>query len=370
MIVRWLPNHSQTLLLQAALLSGQPAEDAFSQWRSTVDLDHTDGGSFRLLPLLLRSIEVRGDDHPGLDRIRGVYRRSVYTSTMLRSMAGSVIGALEHGGVHPVVINGAAIAHLAYNDSATRPLGDVDLFVTGQEFSDAVGIIEQLGFVGTGARRDAERDASLVVGTALNRGPAEKLRLHTTLRGFGLDPTFDQRALGRASVHPEGHVRRTLDPTDHLLRTLSSAAHDRYIPNCRWAADATLLVRHGGPIDWHRLNDDADALGVTLGVREALGYLDDHLQLGLPTQARRAIDTIRISPLGRVHHWVRSTPATRRTSAVRVLLTDYRCLAAGSPIHEGIRDYPGYLAGRIAERKRTVGQSTFQALRHGPQRSG
>ena len=370
MSVRWLPNHSQTLLLQAALLTGKPAEEAFSKWRSTVDLDHTDGGSFRLLPLLLRSIEVRGDDHPGLDRIRGVYRRSVYTSTMLRSMAGSVIAALEHRGVHPVVINGAAIAHLAYNDSATRPLGDLDLFVPRHEFTDALAVTEGLGFVCTSSRRDAEHGASLVVGTALTRGPAEKLRLHTTLRGFGLDPRFDRRALGRASVHPQGHIRRTLDPTDHLLRTLSSAAHDLSVPNCRWAADATLLVRHAGPIDWHRVSDDADALGVTLGVREALGYLDDHLQLGLPTQARLAIDSTRISPLDRVQHWARSTPTTRRSSAVRVLLTDYRCLAAGSPVHEGIRKYPGYLAGRIAERKRTVGQSTFQALRHGPQRSG
>ena len=370
MTVRWLPTPSQTLLLQAALLTGQPAENAFSQWRSTVDLDHIEGGSFRLLPLLLRSIETRGDTHPSLDRIRGIYRRSVYTSTILRSMAESVLVALEHRGVHPVVVNGAAIAHLAYNDCPTRPLGDVDLFVTPQEFTHALGVIEQLGFVATGARRDAEHGVSTIVETALSRGPAEKLRLHTTLRGFGLDPRFDRRALGRARVHPEGHVHRTLDPTDHLLRTLSSAPHDRPIPNCRWAADATLLIRNAGPIDWPRLSDDADVLGVTLGIREALAYLDDDLQLGLPTEARSALDATRVSPFDRLRHWAQSTPATRRSGVVRVLLTDYRVHTAGSPRHRGITNYPGYLANRITERKHSGGRSLFHALRHGPQRSG
>ncbi len=366
MTAQWLPTGPQTLLLQAALFSDETAEDAFSQWRSTVELDHIDGGSFRLLPLLSRSLELWGDIHPSLDRIRGVYRRSVYTSTMLRVMAGSVINELEQSGVCPVVINGSAIAHLAYDDSATRPLGDVDLFVTPPELIAALAILEDLGFRSAASRHDVERGASTVFGAALSRGPAEKLRLHTSLRGFGLDPNFDQRALKRTSVRPVGHVRRTLDPTDHLLRTLINAPQPRAVPNCRWAADVICLVRNAGPIEWPRLVDDAYTLGLIRGVGEALTYLERNLRLRLPADVRQALDAKRMSPVDRLQHWAQSTPATRRSSAIRLLLTDYRYRAAGRPVHRWVTEYPRYLSSTIAARQQTNGRSLLGMLRHGP----
>ena len=250
MTTQWLPDRSQTLLLRASLLPGDEGLDALSQWSSTTKLDDLDGGSIRLLPLLSHAIEENGGKHGDLDRIRGIHRRSLYTSTMLRSMAASVLPALAAPDADPIVIDGFAIAQRAYGDLSTRPIDDLDVFVRATEFTKTAKTLESLGFA---ADESTANSASVYSGRGalFRRGPVERVRVHRALLSARGDTTFDAHAIRASTMRTEKEsALRVLSPTDMLLRVLMRAPQPRKYPNCRWAADAALLIRNVGPIDW------------------------------------------------------------------------------------------------------------------------
>ncbi len=58
----------QELLLEAALLDGEHAINAWQQWKSIVDLeDHHDGGTYCLFPLLYKNLQRYGIEDPFMD---------------------------------------------------------------------------------------------------------------------------------------------------------------------------------------------------------------------------------------------------------------------------------------------------------------
>ena len=56
------PTTDQELLLRACLRTGTDAVDAWRRWRSRIDLDDVDDASFRLLPLLYRTLATLRED--------------------------------------------------------------------------------------------------------------------------------------------------------------------------------------------------------------------------------------------------------------------------------------------------------------------
>jgi len=72
------PTREQELLLRAALLQGNDAINAWHEWKSSVDIEQLDQGSYRLLPLLYRSLHIDGVEDPLMNKLKGVYRMTWY----------------------------------------------------------------------------------------------------------------------------------------------------------------------------------------------------------------------------------------------------------------------------------------------------
>jgi hypothetical protein len=68
------PNRDQELLLRAALLNGEPALEAWNEWRRTVNVDVVDYGSHRMIPQLYRNMQRLGVNDSLMERLKGVYR--------------------------------------------------------------------------------------------------------------------------------------------------------------------------------------------------------------------------------------------------------------------------------------------------------
>lgn len=77
------PTPEQKLLLRACLLEGKETTEAWSEWRSRVDIQVLDRGSLRLLPLLYWNLKRHGVNDPLIDRFKGIYRFSWYKNQML-----------------------------------------------------------------------------------------------------------------------------------------------------------------------------------------------------------------------------------------------------------------------------------------------
>ena len=340
----WLPTSEQTLLLQAALLEGEPAEHALRQWRARVNLDDLDRGSYRLLPLLYRAIRQRAKDHPDLKRLRATYVASLYLNTTLLAGSTKVLTRLDELGIPHLVLKGAALQHLAYaGDSATRPFSDLDILVRRGHAEAALRALKDLGFRTEAKLVFGPGQLASYAGMNFVRGLSEQIDLHWRLSHFSRDSGFEDRAWTRAAPLVLAGVKtQTLDPTDHLLHTLCHGAEFNEVPTCRWAADATLLLR-GGPINWDRLLDDTAHMGFLPPVIDGLAYLATKLRAPVPAEVLARLERTRPPLLDRLQHWARVSPPSRRSMATRLFVSDYRARTGGQPMSARVTGYPRYL---------------------------
>lgn len=76
------PTRQQELLLQAALMRGPKAFEAWNQWRSSVDIEKLDPESLRLLPQLHDTLRREGvSDSRGDGRQTMPWREACQTPT-------------------------------------------------------------------------------------------------------------------------------------------------------------------------------------------------------------------------------------------------------------------------------------------------
>ena len=123
------PTREQELLLRAGLGYGQPATEAWTQWRATVPYEHLDQASYRLLPLVYRRLRDEGLNDPLLPFMRGVHRRTWHDNHLLFHHAQTLLRAFHAAGIPTLVLKGPALTLLYYKDYGLRPMGDFDILV-------------------------------------------------------------------------------------------------------------------------------------------------------------------------------------------------------------------------------------------------
>jgi hypothetical protein len=131
----------QTLLLRAALLDGPTALDAWQAWKSNIDIDTLDPGSYCLLPLLYRNLQRHTIVDPLMDRFKGVYRKTWYQNQVLFHHMAGVLRALHAAGIPAMLLKGAALIQLHYTDAGLRPMADFDVLVPREQAMPAIEVL-------------------------------------------------------------------------------------------------------------------------------------------------------------------------------------------------------------------------------------
>jgi hypothetical protein len=110
-------------------------------------------------------------------------------------VAGEVAGALGAEGVDSMLVKGAAVARLLYDDGAPRRYHDCDLLVRHADVPAADAVLERLGFE---RPHDEERGLppdEVHAHTWVRRGDRAHVDLHWTFIGLGEEP-FDALRAG------------------------------------------------------------------------------------------------------------------------------------------------------------------------------
>ena len=272
----WWPDRRQRLLVLAAVAPLEEAREAWRQWREEVDLDAVDDASGRLLPLVWRRLaeEAAG---PDAGRLRGCYRLAWYRNQLLFRSAGDVLRGLHDAGLETLVLKGAALALLHYDEAGSRFMVDIDILVRTGRAADAIEVVECLGWQASDAR---VRDRLDVRHSApFTSADGMLLDLHwNVLRQPADDGAFWDAAV---PVTVGGVETRALCPTDQLLHVCGHAiTGDAGIV---WIADALTLMR--GPIDWDRLVRQARARRLTLVLERLLRHVGDEFGAPVPSSA-------------------------------------------------------------------------------------
>ena len=123
------PSPMQRLLLQAALLPGDQAEEAWKVWLAQQEIDAIDTESFMILPQLYLNLTRNGIRDQYTERLKGVYRQTWARNQLALRRLASAIEVLDGEGIRSVVTKGMSLAMFSYCDLGGRIMFDCDLAV-------------------------------------------------------------------------------------------------------------------------------------------------------------------------------------------------------------------------------------------------
>ena len=302
------------LPLRAALLARAPAEEAFAEWRGSVDFEAVATPVQRLLPLIHRNLgsEARGD--PVLGRIRGIYRRTWVLNAIQMGEGERAIAALGEEEIPTMLLKGAAMIARWTGDSGVRMMSDFDLLVPRERARDAIARLRAGGWRPVVDRSEPLTETDLLQEHAilLRSDAGGELDLHWRALIHG-GPGSDRALWDRAQrVRLGGIDTHVPAPEDHVHHACSHATTWTAAGRVDWIADSALIWRNlGSTFDWSRVLARARLDRSELAVKSLTRALGEVFGEPVPPRGSRAgfrvrrpalVERLEISLRGRMPH--------------------------------------------------------------------
>jgi hypothetical protein len=338
------PTPGQTLLLRAALLSGPEAVPAWRKWNESHELDHLEAGTFRLLGLLYRNLVRAGVDanEALMPRLKGIYRNFWTKNQLILGRKVELLRTLESKGIPMMLLKGAALTLTVYRDHGVRPMDDFDLMVPRDRVSEAMDVLEALGWQ---SEVHAPRDLpSSIHACSFRNAEGACIDLHWCLCHLPAGAEFDRSLWEQSELLVFQGVNLVVpSATDQFLHTCAHGPQYKAVSPVRWIADACCLLKQSGSkVDWDRIATYAPAVGAVLGVQGTLIYLSNHLELPVPEPAERTI--FRLRPTFQ-ERWETRLLGKRLPSPLHRMPLDFshhlRC-SRGQGLIRRLRGFPQY----------------------------
>lgn len=295
---RFMPASTHVPLLHVVAGRGDEARDALLNWCRTFDPGlPVDGGTYRLLPMVFHRMQQWDIDHELRPLLKGVYRRSFVETSQLVERAGPVVRALTDRGLDPVLLKGAALVAAGYYPTlATRPMTDIDIYVTAADRASAFALLTDRGW-----RLDLPPVNLRVHHAAGFRAPdsAGALDVHWLPLNDVRGPRVEQDLLANVSPASGVGLSATVpDATAQLIITLVHGAEPNPEPPVRWAADA-LLILANDDVDWRRVVAFARDHQVGVRLNQMLSALDTVVGGTVPAWVLAELNELRVWPVER-----------------------------------------------------------------------
>jgi Uncharacterised nucleotidyltransferase len=338
----WRPTHSQQLLLRGALWKGEPALEAWRQWREREVLEEVEPASQRLVGLLYRNLEAHGVEHRSMRKLKGVYMHTWYKNrTVLR---GSVppLRALREGGIPTLVLKGVSLCEIYYRDWGVRGMEDLDVLVPPDRAYDAIAALR-----GIGAQPATLRIEETV--PLRNAGPFEHPDgWDVDLHWYSLFRSASDESMWEQAVPLEVSGEQTLapGPTHMLLHVCTHGADYNETAPIRWLSDA-YVVLESGQVDWELFVREARARLLTVVLASSLRHLVEVMHAEVPAEVISELEAVRAPRFERAGFRATAQPFSPRRT-VLMLWERYRRMRAlrpPGPKPAGLfRSFYGYLS--------------------------
>ncbi len=286
------PTQQQELLLRAVLLQGKDAIEAWEEWKSSVDIDQIDAGSYRLLPLLYRNLHIHEVKDSSMKKFKGIYRLTWYKNRILFYNIATLLRSFHNDGIQTMILKGAALTLLHYRDYGLRPMDDFDILVHTEQASDAFNLLRKLDWVSK--TKLPETHIPFRHSTPFNDVAGRNIDLHWHVLYQCCQKSSDDGFWKNAvSTRVYDVSTYALDPTDQLFHACIHGATFNIIPPLRWVADAiTIMNSSQSEIDWIRLITQAQKHYLILPLKDTLNYLKDILDAPVPLTVLQTIGNV------------------------------------------------------------------------------
>ncbi len=320
----WRPTPSQELLVQAALLRGKEAVQAWEQYEPGLVFETLDACSRQLLPLLHGNLKANGIEHPLMERFKGIHRYTWYKNQLMLNRSAKCLRAFHNAGIETMLLKGTALVLLHYSTYGLRPMRDVDVLVQTGQARAAMDILEELDF-------KAEFFQPVELTLACSHGKEYKdesgngFDLHWSAlrecRQAGADDAFWNNAV---STEIHGVPTHAPSPTEQLIHACVHAARREPVPRVIWIADAMAIMDSPPSIDWDRLIRCGQERGITSPLRDTLTYLHDLLDTPIPLAVLQSLREARVSMVEGLEYRAANAPQAGFAGRARILWLRYR----------------------------------------------
>ena len=278
------PSEEQQLLLEAGLLDGQRAIDAFHAWRSRVKLeDDFSPATARLLPLAYENLHRLGVDDPIMQRLKGVYRHTWYSTNRLLHAAAPVVSTLVEKDIPVLITKGVPLALAYYRNLALRPMADVDVVVPEPFLEKALGILKAQGWRGPWPELEVRRFRH-AIGWVGPKG--QEFDIHwRPMYESRADAAGDSFFSSSEALDFNGTLVRQPDPTHALFLTVVHGVRFNPETPVRWIPDAVTILRvRGADVDWAKIEALAVSYRVVQRLHLGLSYLARSFDMAVPPE--------------------------------------------------------------------------------------
>jgi len=289
----WLPDPSQKLLLQAALLERESALPAFNGWLKRASRACIDAASWRLLPLLAENLKRLGQAPPPLlQRIESIHRYIWLRNMVHLNRARQAVQMIESQGVRTLLLKGAPLVHLHYKDPGLRSMEDFDVLIPTDKAWDTIQFLLRKRWRESFIQSKLDREWVANHHSLNFVGPDDtRLDLHWHIFPERVQPGNDDAFWNHAQpLEFNGAATLALSPTDELLAACLHGIRWERVPPIRWIADAHVILRGGASIEWRRMVEQARALGQLLPLRVALNTLRFEFGAAIPDETLRKLN--------------------------------------------------------------------------------
>ena len=337
------PTWQQELLLQACLLQGKEALDAWSKWKLTADVDQLDKGSLRLIPLLYRNLQAHGVEDDLMNKFKGVYRFTLYKNHMLLHNMANVLASFYDTGIQAMVLKGVALTLLHYKDYGLRPMSDFDVLIHEKDVTTAINILRNLHWKPWQRlpKVFTAEYLSSTKGCSFNNDRGEGLDLHWHVLLESCYKNADKEFWdGAVQTQLHDFTVYALNPTDQLLHVCVHGAKRNSVPTIRWVADAALIIRTSqSEIDWDRLMTQASKRRLILPLKDTMHYLRDLLSLSIPPGALRHMRAMPVSKTERIENTIK----TRYPVFIVLVIKEWFCYLRNAQLVRGTKLHPQFV---------------------------
>jgi len=341
----WQPGESHDLLLRASLLEGEAFHRAFQGWSERLDVDRVDGPSQRMFPQLFVNASRHGVKSPLMETLKRHQLQTWIRNERLLRHSEAALSSLSDAGIDWLLLKGAGVVPLVYDDWSRRPMNDLDVLVHSRDVTRARRALQRAGWHSVYPTERRTEDVLCVVHScAFRNAEGLELDLHAHALIQCCDDRFDAElwTLSQPVELPWG-TGHTPCATDHLLL---AAAHGRAselfnrVVSLQWAADAMLILARG-PVDFDRLLRLAHQWRLTQPLAHSLRYLAARLDAPIPAAVIAELERAGASPVERLEAMCDriSSPNLQRIGTFTAQYVRTRAGRSGSGVLDGLGTY-------------------------------
>lgn len=285
----------QFLLLKTLYPDGFGGPAYYRLWREAAPFDDLDGGSFRLVPMLWKRLEQYAGRDELFDRIKGIYRYTLFKNSLTLSRFRPVARALHEAGVPVMLLKGAALLLRYHVDLGARPMNDVDVLLHKDDVERAMRILRGLGWK---CAEDVglERALGVYNSIPLTGGQGFEIDLHwRIMTEYGGKVSMRELWDASREVDFQGTPVRVLSPEDQIMHTCAHGVKWNTLPPIRWIPDLmTIIEDDRALIDWDRLLLRTRERNLTAAVGACLRFVHANFGADVPPSMLDGLAATRI----------------------------------------------------------------------------